>query len=740
MKLMQGLHFAAMAMLCLASPAQAQQEVESDKNAPSATVLERVEVRAKRPGVVEIRRLSSVAKQIYGREELDQFGDTDLAATVRRLPGLRVQDGEVGVRGFAAGYSQILIGGEPAPVGFNLSQLSPQQVERIEVLRAPVAEHGAQAVAGTLNIILRDPPLQWQRELKLGRTANGGHPALNASATVGGRKGALAFSVPLSVYQWAQPVRTFTSVQRRDAHGQETRFQTDASDVLRGHGLNMSPRLTWRLADDQTLTLQGFGVVNWFNGDEFGRTLVLEGSGPESVRDVLRQRGRFSTWRLGGQYERRLNEIAKLTLKLSSTQGGPTSHTSFEGEAADGQPSASRRTESSNTGRVQLASMQLSLAASESHALTAGLEVEEKRRRLVRDTQSLNEVTGQWEDLLPGLEGLPYRVHLHRLAAFVQDEWELHDGTTLNAGLRTERIETRSSPEAGGIRSRVDVVSPLLHLTQKLSQPGKDLLRVSLTRSFRAPNLDQLIPRPSINTNYPVNGSNTPGAADRSGNPALQPELATGVDLAYEHYLQGGGLITLGGFHRHIRELVRNRVTLESVSWSAVPRWVSRPANWAHADASGLELEFKGTARDFLPAALSPSANWNLRGSMAWYTSRVAEIPGPDARIEQQPAWALTLNTDYRWTSWPLNAGMTITASPGGLTQLNELQRVQTRGLASLDAYATWKLDKSQTLRLTLNNLMPRDTGNTQLFQGGDLTATRQQRRRAVQVQWEATL
>ena len=110
--------------------------------APQTSVIQRVEI-VGRQGSTELRRAASVAKQIYGREELDRFGDTNVLDVMRRLPGVNVSSGGPRMRGLGAGYTQILINGDPAPQGFNLDQLSPSQIERIEVLRAPTADQSA---------------------------------------------------------------------------------------------------------------------------------------------------------------------------------------------------------------------------------------------------------------------------------------------------------------------------------------------------------------------------------------------------------------------------------------------------------------------------------------------------------------------------------------------------------------------------------------------------------------------
>ena len=46
-------------------------------------------------------------------------------------------------------HTQLLIDGQRIPPGFSLESLTSEQVERIEILRAPTADTGARATAGT---------------------------------------------------------------------------------------------------------------------------------------------------------------------------------------------------------------------------------------------------------------------------------------------------------------------------------------------------------------------------------------------------------------------------------------------------------------------------------------------------------------------------------------------------------------------------------------------------------------
>ena len=151
----------ALAVLLLATGAQAQQEVESQQSQPPQARA--VNWNGSRCAVAVPMRPNCAGaplwpSRLYGREELDKYGDTQLSDVLKRLPGINVQGGALRMRGLGGAFTQILVNGEPAPPGFNLEQISPAQVERVEVSKAPTADQSAQAIAGTVNIILKDAP------------------------------------------------------------------------------------------------------------------------------------------------------------------------------------------------------------------------------------------------------------------------------------------------------------------------------------------------------------------------------------------------------------------------------------------------------------------------------------------------------------------------------------------------------------------------------------------------------
>ena len=155
-----------------APPAAMEEGARPGAQGATATRMDSLEVTEKRDATSE-RRDSTASKIVIGRDEIEQYGDTNMGDVLRRLPGV-TQSGRPGrrggirMRGMAGGYTQILINGERIPSGFSIEDIEPEQVERIEILRAPTAETGTRAIAGTINIILREALRERRNTVKAG--------------------------------------------------------------------------------------------------------------------------------------------------------------------------------------------------------------------------------------------------------------------------------------------------------------------------------------------------------------------------------------------------------------------------------------------------------------------------------------------------------------------------------------------------------------------------------------------
>ncbi len=733
----------ALASLLLLCPALvlAQQEVDRATTTatptPNANQLERVSVTRQQTDT-DLRRREPVAKQLYGRDELDKYGDTQLSDVLKRLPGINVSGGQLRMRGLGGAYTQILVNGEPAPPGFSLDNLNPAQVERLEVSKAPTADQTAQAIAGTLNIILKDAPRIVQKDLRVGVAYANEKPIVNGGFTYGNRTvGGLGFVLPINVFQWDN--RNETDGERLRDTG-ATRLSSSGADRSHGRGVNVSPRLNWKLGDDETLSLQGFFITNRFFNDGNNTTEVLASIAssvlPQSVLDETHNRGTFSAQRVNLQYNNRFGEDRRVELRAGAGRGGADFKFDFLGRDKNGVQTVTRTTTGDNSNRNATLSGKYSQYAGEAHTVTTGAEIERRTRDETRRTVE-NGV-----DLLPGIEGQPFDATITRTAAYVQDEWEINKQWSAYFGVRHEQIKTVSNGVGSEFNSTSKVTTPLLHLNFKPDPKARDLIRASLTRSYKAADVQQLIARPTINTDYPATGANartnTQTAPDRIGNPDLKPELATGLDIAWENYLPAGGLISVGVFHRRITGLVRNSLVLEqNVSWASVPRWVAKPINLSKATTEGLEFEIKGRASELFPSLFEPATALSMRASLNLYRSRVADIPGPDNRLEGQQPWQFNFGADYRLKSLPVNMGFSAQIAPKFNVQQTALQSQETLPARSLDAFVAAQLSKQDGVRFSVNGLFQPKQGTRVAIINGDYNLSERKPVAWWSVNWE---
>ena len=717
--LVAGLHGAALAQQQPSAPAAAP----SPAAAASAPVaLPPVEITGQRDDDESARRQSTAALIVVGRAEIERYGDASLGELFKRLPGVTVQGsprrgGSVRMRGLGSGYTQILLDGERVPASFSIDSISPEQVERIEILRAPTAETGTRAIAGTINIITREGSSKRSEDLRLGLGHQSSHVQPSVNWTRNDRDGSLTYNWSLGVQEEPAPrdIDSVSTVTDQDlASGATTFAQRETSHTHeRRNRVNLGARLQWRDEQGDGLTLTPLFT---HTGTRSEREAQLEqgvGATPALYDHASSNaRNRNDQLRLGARWRQSLDENTRLELRANARVSRGTS-SSLRDEFDTAGTRLRRLDDQARTHERSLSGgAKLSHEAGDDHQLVGGVEVESARRNDARTTL---------QDGVPLLLdfGDDLRSRSLRWALYAQDEWTLAPQWTLQAGLRVESITTRGdagSSAAPANRSRV--AAPLLHLLYK--PRASDQWRLSLTRSYRSPSLQSLLARPALSTRFPEPGPNLPTAPDRVGNPALRPELATGIDLAYEHYLPGGGMVGASLFHRRLRDVLRTLTTLQTVPWATSPRWLATPGNVGSATTSGIEIEAKGRLDLYWPDA--PRVGFNVNAS--FFRSRVEGVPGPDNRLDEQPKSSLNLGLDYRMRGLPLAFGASWNRVPAYDTRLSDTQSSFTGRKSVLDAYALWTLSETARLRLSVSNAAPIDSESGGSIDAGTLRET----------------
>jgi iron complex outermembrane receptor protein len=693
--------------------------------APPASAVQRVEITGGRESDTDQRRRSTAAKIVIGREEIEQFGDSNASEVLRRLPGITTpgrpgRGGPPRMRGLGSGYTQILLDGQAMPRGFALEDLPPDQIERIEILRAPSAETGARAIAGTINIVLREGYRQRHNDLKLGVGVEAGDvsPGLNWSHN--DNVGTLAYTLAAGAFQRRSSNDSEVLTTITGAQPQSSRELRDSQDLRRG--LNLSARLQWRLGDTGDLLILSPSVFHSTNRSDGSTSRDQQGGAQVFDSAITGGDSTFTASRLNGQWRQRLNDSVRA--ELGGTVGAwQADNRSLRTSLLDATAKLRDDSSRSNEDNLQLnGKLNFLLGGDEArpgseHAVVTGGEFETVRRN-DRRTLLQNGVP-QLSDF-----GDDVQASSTRAAAFVQDEWSPSPQWSLSLGLRWEGIRTVGDPGDGSHPENLSSVwTPLAHAVWKPDPRSRSQVRLSLTRSWRAPALANLIARPNPSPLYPLDGPNTATQPDRAGNPLLVPELATGVDLALEHYPSGGGVFSASLFQRSIRNLMRSVTGLETVSWSPVPRWVSRTRNVGDATTQGLELEAKGRLDQWQGGA----PRVDLRLSVSFFNSRVDGVPGPDNRLDQQAKATANLGADYQVPALPLKLGGNLNWVPAYATQIDDQQRVSVSLRRVVDIYAVWNFSSDVALRLSAGNLMPlrSDDVNQVTAADGSVTTTR---------------
>jgi outer membrane receptor for ferrienterochelin and colicins len=706
-------HLSLAVSLCWGTTAaMAQATPDAAPAPPPAAAVQRVDVTGGRPGDLAERRESTASKIIIGRDEIERFGDSSLGDLMKRLPGVTLdgragRGGNIRMRGLGSGYTQILLDGERVQGGLSLDAIDPEMVERIEILRAPTAETGARAIAGTINIITREGFRKRLNDIKLGLGLEDGHLGESVSWTRDDKLDeALTYNLSVSLFGFERGDANQTLTQSATLDQTET-----AASTSQRHGVHANGRLQWRLGETDTLMLMPLLVAT--QGDGQAHSLLDLRSAPDPNTSTYASSqtasdSRFSLARLNGQWRHTLEQGARLEWQGGFGRSVNDSHSLRDELDTDGQTLRRIDDTSHSTERTGQLKGKLTALLAGDHSLVSGLEWEGARRDDQRVT--LENGVAQLADF-----GADFAASTRRLAAYAQDEWQLDAHWAAHAGLRWESIRTQGQDSSGNdVVNRSAVWTPLLHALWKPEAKGRDQLRMSLTRSYRAPSLAHLLGRPTLSARYPATGDNTPTSPDRAGNALLKPELATGVDLAYEHYLPAGGLLSINLFHRRIHDLMRTVTTLETVNWSGVQRWVARPQNLGRASTQGIELEARGKLSDFWAEA--PAVDIHANASL--FRSRVDSVPGPDNRLDQQPSGTANLGGDYKLPGWPLTLGGNVNWTPGYTTRLSDTQWLVQGRKRVLDAYALWQLSPAARLRLSASNLAPLDAASASTVSG----------------------
>jgi outer membrane receptor for ferrienterochelin and colicins len=666
--------------------ARAAEPIEAKPAETKQAPIAKVEIKGKADDY-DPRRDDTASKTVMTQEEIQKYGDTNVYDVLKRAPGVTVVGNSIRMRGLGNGYTQILVNGERPPPGFSLDTVPPDQIERIEIIRAASAEFSMQAIAGTVNIVLKKVVAKPQKDgrLTINRADEKQSQYLNAS--LADKRGKLSWYVNVNVQHNVRQATTTELDQFTATDGSVTLLRDEI--VVRHNTnklINLAPRLNWTLPDNDQLNLSGNLLAQRAANDDTGLDTNYIGGLP--APDYVRGHSRADSSGYFGWAE--LNWVAKLwggklDAKLRASNGSFDVRTdrlvATAGDAIRFGRLRDERVRFPNTG----SSGKYTRSLFDGHALAAGWEI--SREELDTRAHRVDGLVGQVP--LDFIEEFDPRVR--RTAAFVQDEWNVTPRWSMYLGARWEGIRTDS--RGTGLvdsTSNTHVLNPVMQTLYKFPDKSGRQLRLALTHTFKAPGTNQLSAhRDEMETN-------TRFSPDSSGNPALRPEQANGIDLTYEHFWAPGAVFSVAGSQRRIRDYIRTVFEQD-----AKGRWLYHPVNDGSALVRTLDVDVKFPLKAVMREGAPPL---DLRFNLNRNWSQVETVPGPDNRLDQQIPLSVVFGADYK--KEPFSWGINLAYRRGGMVRVSEEQSTQLQARRSVDGYVQYSPRKGLDLRLSIGNAL----------------------------------
>lgn len=689
-----------------AGAAHAQQAPEG------ADAIDRVVVKGE---IVYRDRAEEPSTLVYDLAYFEQFEPLTVGDMLKRVPsaaflGDVLEYDGVRLRGLDPGYTQILINGKRVPGAgldrsFFVDRIPAELVERIEIVRSASADRSGDAVAGSLNIVLRN-----------GRELDGGYIRVGALQYADDRTEALFGAVwggealggqlmlgvntqgrrnPKEKYSWRYdaPGGTLDNTERQTdvRSGDDYSFTVDY-DARLGEGwlnLNAFYVRTDRYQDEDSLEYRA-GIENDAN-------LISVNDNDLDIRT--------DNFSLGAEYEWPMaGGDSRISLGVA---GIDDEQYEFEDEYeylrdAIAYPEDDRFTGDRTYTDIRDRETSLELRHQrESGGVKWRFGVELTRKQ--RDTEILydrNRITipnaPNPRPTIPGdfvfapVAGGLNRMTETRVEPFVRAdgkagamEWE--------AGLRYQRtgfdIDDRTVDPAIGRRDgSYGVLLPSLHLRWNLDDDQR--ITASLARTMRRASFNQLSPA-LLEAEL--------GDNDFLGNPALDPEKAWGLDLGWERRLGKRGVVGLNLFYRDVSDLIE--VVNTGVEGSeGAGTYVLQAVNAGDGRVWGAELDLS------TPLAAFGLEHTGVFLNYSWLDSEITDGFGK-RRFNDQAESVLNVGFIQDLPSLAASFGVTYRKQGDAYGRIVG-EEVSTRYGADLEAFLEKRIGTDWTLRLTGSNLL----------------------------------
>lgn len=633
--------------------------------------IEKIEVQ-ENASTIEERKESSIAKRIISGEELSQYGDLNALEILKRTPGVSIADGKGKKSAPGKGYTVVLIDGEEASGSKRvnpLEQISPDMIERIEVMTNGSAEYTAESMGGIVNIVLKKPKSEGQTIAKITVGTYGGDvPMESVFAQREGKSGNLAYLFNITA---ADNRQLDTASTLNTSTGEESR-KTDA----RYKTLNATTKLIYTPSSRDKYTYNGSIGLN--------KSKSEMNSMPDPLSTTDKSKGMMLWSGIKGEHHLSSTELLEWKLKFHQNDDN--------GEFISLQSSP---IEQKDNGFMRIFGAEgIYSRAIGDHFIKTGLEL---KRQNQRDDVSVYDSSN-----LLSLNTTQMRQDKGSL--YMQDEISFGDSTVVTPGIRYENVSRDF-----GATSTIDYFAPSVHLLHRLT--SRDNLRASIAKTVKLPTTNQLstLTDSSLDRNDILH-------PDLIGNANLTEEKALSYELRYEHFFENKGIVSIGGFYRNIDDKIENVIKLDS----STSRYTQTPENAGQGSLWGLELEVKKSLSEYVEG-LGVFGNATVQDSSLKNTETGMTRP-----IKQTSNFLSNIGVDHTLKAYKFTYGAAYRYVGGYDNQMEyQLSQLQ-KGYGALDLYVSKRLDKNFKCQLNLKNITSTmiETTSNMYDDAGTLTGT----------------
>ena len=706
--------------------AVAQTEPQTPDGASEAKQLDTVVVQGE---IAYRNRTDDTAPVLsYDLEYFQRFEPSTVGDMLKRLPGVTFVGSDImefdGVmmRGMAAGYTQVLINGKKVPGAgddrsFWVDRIPAEMVDHIEILRSTSANRSGDAMAGAINIVLRDAYAFDGSYLRIGLNhwydgeVNPTFGAVTSGEALGGR---LLAGINVQDRYRAKVKR---SDRFADPSMEELISFEDQTEVKDGRDYSANLSYTADVGESGRFSIDGFYVKTDRDVREVSHEVeyddedVIESNVP-GLNPIDQK-----NWGVGAEYK---FEMAGGTTEFDldyakfedSSAESEEKHEYVNGEWDASEAEASAVQADDTEIGFKIAHKRPAGSAE----LEFGVDYRKKKRDIVYTTYEWDgeeegdpvvyELDGTIGSLIEETRVDPYVMLSGKIDAF---SWE--------AGLRyeTTKSDIRYSEDdevEGSASNDYNELLPSLHLRWDLTDA--DRISLSLAKSVRRPSFNELIPA-LLDGEY--------GDNDYIGNPQLDPETANGIDLGFEHRLGKHGVIGVNFFYRDVKNLIELVNTgemsedaqetyeedleefLEENPGSTEDDFDFEPESWLFTSANVGDGKVYGVEFDLsTPLTALGLPNTGVFLNYSYLNSKVTDFLG-ERRFNDQARNVYNIGFIQDLPSWAASFGATYRSQGDAFSRVLA-EEVTVKYGDDLEVFVEKRFGKTVSVRLSAANLL----------------------------------